>query len=178
MLLFYHGLGFALLVAGTAAIDALIPDYEQPTVPRSLVSVLAAGPIEETIFFGIPFYVFGNAYSMLVTGAVWAGIHVLNTESLEVSNLSFGNLFFVIPSLFFSLRTWASGKGWYSVLTHSGWNGIFFGAGCAVGEFACTAFEEKHTDTVFSIVLSAGLIAATYMLYRVRGSRERKRLAA
>jgi hypothetical protein len=178
MLLFYHGLGVALLLGGSALVDVVIPDHEEPSVPRSLIPVLAAGPIEETIFFGIPFYIFGNAYSVLVTGAVWAAIHLLNTPTFELSSLSFGNLFFVIPSLFFSLRTWASGKGWFAVLTHSAWNGIFFGAGCASGEFACTGIGPDMEETLFYLLLSAGLIVATYVLYRKRESRERQRLAA
>ena len=178
MLLFYHGVGIVLLVGGMALIELAIPSHEEPSIERSLVSVLAAGPVEETIFFGIPFYVFGNAYSVLVTGALWTAIHVLNTNTLEINSLSFGNLFFVIPSLFFSLRTWASGKGWFSIVTHSAWNGIFFGAGCATGEFACTGFDADINETLFWVILSAGLVAATYVLYRKRESRERQRLAA
>jgi len=178
MFLLYHGIGIALLLAGTSIIELAMPDYEQPSIPRSLSSVLAAGPIEETVFFGIPFYVFGNAYSVLVTGTVWVGIHLLNTGSLELGNLAFGNLLFVLPSLFFSLRTWVSGKGWFSVLTHSTWNGIFFGAGCATNEFACTAFDSDINTTMFSVLISGALIAVTYLLYRRRESTERKRLAA
>jgi hypothetical protein len=178
MLLFYHGIGLGLLVVGTAIVDLVIPDYEQPSIPRSLVSVLAAGPIEETVFFGIPFYVFGNAYPVLVTGAIWAGIHILNGGSLEASSLSFGSLLFVLPSLFFSLRTWVSGKGWYAVLAHSAWNGIFFGAGCAAGEFTCTVLGGNLAETGFSVGLSVALVGATYALYRYRTTRERRRLAA
>jgi hypothetical protein len=178
MLLFYHGIGIGLLFAGSAIVELAIPDYEQPSIPRSLSSVLAAGPIEETVFFGIPFYVFGNAYSVLVTGAVWVGIHLLNTDSLELGSLAFGNLLFVLPSLFFSLRTWVSGKGWFSVLTHSTWNGIFFGAGCATGEFECTTVDNDFNSTMFSILASAALIAVTYFLYRRRESAERKKHAA
>lgn len=178
MLLFYHGLGVLLLLGGSVLIDLAIPDHEEPSLPHSLVSVLAAGPIEETIFFGIPFYIFGNTYTVLVTGALWAGIHLLNTNTLEISSLSFGNLFFVIPSLFFSLRTWASGKGWFSVLAHAGWNGIFFVAGCLTGEFTCTGLEASTEASMFSILLSAGLVAATYVLYRKKESKERQRLAA
>lgn len=178
MLLFYHGVGIVLLLAGTAVIEYAIPSHEEPTVARSLVEVLAAGPVEETIFFGIPFYIFGNTYSVLVTGAVWAGIHLLNTDVLAIDSLSFGNLLFVIPSLFFSLRTWATGKGWFSVLAHSMWNGIFFGAGCATGEFACTSLDADISGTLFWILLSAGLVTATYLLYKKRESRERQRLAA
>jgi hypothetical protein len=179
MLFFYHGVGVVLLVGGMAIIELAIPSHEEPTVDRSLISVLAAGPIEESIFFGIPFYVFGNTYSVLVTGALWAAMHVLNTPNiLDINSLSFGNLFFVIPSLFFSLRTWASGKGWFSVATHSAWNGVFFGAGCAAGEFACTGLDQEPEGTLFWVLLSAGLLTATYILYRKRESKERQRLAA
>ena len=110
--------------------------------------VLHAGPLEETIFFGIPFYIFGNAYFVLVTGAIWVGIHLFNTDTLSINSLAFGNLLFVLPSLFFSLRTWLSGKGWFSVITHSAWNGIFFSAGCSAGEFSCTAIESDISATV------------------------------
>jgi len=178
MLLFYHGIGFGLLLIGSTIIDQVIPDYEQPSIPRSLLLVLSAGPIEETIFFGIPFYVFGNAYSVLVTGAVWVAMHLLNTDTLEASSLAFGNLLFVLPSLFFSLRTWVSGKGWFAVVTHSAWNGIFFAAGCATGEFTCTAVDSDISVTIFSVATSGALIAATYSLYRRKENKERQRLAA
>jgi Type II CAAX prenyl endopeptidase Rce1-like len=178
MLLFYHGIGFGLLLIGSTIIDQVIPDYEQPSIPRSLLSVLSAGPIEETLFFGIPFYVFGNAYSVLVTGAVWVAMHLLNTDTLEASSLAFGNLLFVLPSLFFSLRTWVSGKGWFAVVTHSAWNGIFFAAGCATGEFTCTAVDSDISVTIFSVATSGALIAATYSLYRRKENKERQRLAA
>ncbi len=168
MLLFYHGIGILLLLVGTAIVEQVLPDYEQPNIPRSFVSVIAAGPLEETIFFGIPFYIFGNAYSVLVTGVVWVGIHLLNTDTLSIDHLAFGNLLFVLPSLFFSLRTWISGKGWFSVVTHSAWNGIFFAAGCLVGEFTCTVIDRDINVTVISIVSSIGLLGVTYALYRRR----------
>jgi hypothetical protein len=178
MLLFYHGIGFGLLLIGSDIIDQVIPDYEQPSIPRSLLSVLSAGPIEETVFFGIPFYVFGNAYSVLVTGAVWVSMHLLNTDTLEASSLAFGNLLFVLPSLFFSLRTWVSGKGWFAVVTHSAWNGIFFAAGCATGEFTCTAVDSDISVMIFSVATSGALIVTTYSLYRRKENKERQRLAA
>jgi hypothetical protein len=178
MLLFYHGIGIALLLTGSAVIEQVLPEHEEPSIPRSLSGVLAAGPLEETIFFGIPFYVFGNAYSVLVTGAVWVGIHLLNTDTLSINSLAFGNLLFVLPSLFFSLRTWVSGKGWFSIVTHSAWNGVFFAVGCSAGEFTCTAIDSNTNTTVISIALSAALIAATYVLYKRKESKERQRLAA
>ena len=172
MLLFYHGIGILLLLAVTPLIEQVLPDYEQPSIPRSLLLVLAAGPLEETIFFGIPFYIFGNVYFVLATGIIWVGIHLFNTDTLSVNSLAFGNLVFVLPSLFFSLRTWLRGKGWFSVVTHSAWNGIFFSAGCYAGEFSCTAIESDISGTVSSIALSGGLLGVTYLLYRRRENKE------
>ena len=169
MLLFYHGIGFVLTLAGTYLADQLVPDYEAPKISRSLIPVLTAGPIEETIFFGIPFYLLGNPYFVLVTGSIWATLHILNTGTLAVSNLAFGNLLFVIPSLFFSLRTWVSGKGWFAVVTHSAWNGIFFAAGCAYGEFPCTIFGAQEDLLILitnNIVFSAALLGLTYLLHK------------
>ena len=174
MLLFYHGIGILLLLAITPLIEQVLPDYEQPSIPRSLLLVLAAGPLEETIFFGIPFYIFGNAYFVLATGLIWVGIHLFNTDTLSVNSLAFGNLVFVLPSLFFSLRTWLSGKGWFSVITHSAWNGIFFSAGCSASEFSCTVIESDISATVSTIALSGGLLGVTYLLYRRRKNKEFK----
>lgn len=176
MLLFYHGIGILLLLAVTPLIEQVLPDYEQPSIPRSLLLVLAAGPLEETIFFGIPFYIFGNVYFVLATGIIWVGIHLFNTDTLSVNSLAFGNLVFVLPSLFFSLRTWLSGKGWFSVVTHSAWNGIFFSAGCYAGEFSCTAIESDISSTVSSIALSGGLLGVTYLLYRRRENKDLRRV--
>ena len=178
MLFFYHGIGIGLLLIGSVVIEQVLPDHEDPSNPRSLSGVLAAGPLEETIFFGIPFYIFGNAYTVLVTGAVWVTIHLLNTENLSVNSLAFGNLLFVLPSLFFSLRTWVSGKGWFAVLTHSAWNGVFFAAGCSTGEFVCKAVDSDIGTTAITVGVSAGLLAATYALYKRRESKERRHLAA
>ena len=178
MLLFYHGIGIILLLIGSAVIKEVLPEHVEPSIPRSLSGVLGAGPLEETIFFGIPFYIFGNAYWVLVTGSIWVGVHLLNTDTLTINSLAFGNLLFVLPSLFFSLRTWISGKGWFSVLAHSAWNGVFFAAGCSTGEFKCTTIDGDISATVMSVTLSAALIAITYALYKRRQSKERHRLAA
>lgn len=169
MLLFYHGIGLLLLLAGTYLVDQLIENYETLSIPRSFVSVLAAGPIEETIFFGIPFYVIGNPYFVLITGSVWAMSHILNTPALTINSLAFGNWLFVIPMLFFNLRTWISGKGWFAIVSHSAWNGIIFSAGCIYGEFPCTLFGsggDAISLLANYIVLPGSLIALTYLLYK------------
>lgn len=172
MLFFYHGIGIGLLVAGTAVVEQLVPDYEEPSIPRSLIGVLVAGPIEETIFFGIPFYVFNSSHAVIITGAMWAALHIFNTPDLELASLAFGNWLFVIPSLFFSLRTWASGRGWFAVVVHSVWNGVFFAAGCGTGEFTCTAIEEDVLFNAGSIALSGALLTGTFALYRWRSRKK------
>lgn len=156
------------MLAGTYMIGQLLPAHEAPKISRSLVPVLAAGPIEESIFFGIPFYIFGNPFFVLVTGMIWAALHILNTGALGINNLAFGNLLFVIPSLFFSLRTWISGKGWFAIVAHSSWNGIFYALGCITGEFACStvASGDIQTELLNSVIFSAALLGFTYLLHK------------
>lgn len=160
---------------GSFAIEQLAPEYNEPTVPVSLVSVLTAGPIEESLFFGIPFYLFGNNLVVLGGGVVWAMIHILNTSTFDFNNLAYLNWLFVIPSLFFSLRTWISGKGWFSIITHSAWNGLFFGLGCMYGEISCNTIDyQKPFENISAIVISIILISITYSLYKVRNNKESK----
>jgi membrane protease YdiL (CAAX protease family) len=174
MLLFYHGIGVGLLVAGTLILQQVIPGYQEPDIPRSLIGVLSAGPLEETVFFGVPFYVFNSSHAVIVTGAMWAILHIFNTPHIELASLAFGNWLFVIPSLFFSLRTWASGKGWFSIVVHSAWNGVFFAAGCGGGDINCTTLEPDPSTNLLMAGLSAALLAGTYVLYRWRKKREKQ----
>ena len=173
MLIFYHGLGVLLMVSGISVTQQLISNYKEPSIPLSIISVLSAGPIEETVFFGIPFYLFGTHYVSLAGGIIWAGLHMLNTNTVSISNLAYANWFFVIPSLFFSLRTWISGKGWFAIITHSLWNAMFFLLGCSYGETSCVKYsiKESFAMSLSSITLSGGLIALTYFLYKKRGDR-------
>ncbi|MGD1835889.1 MAG: type II CAAX prenyl endopeptidase Rce1 family protein [Nitrososphaeraceae archaeon] len=162
MFLFYHGIGIISLLIGTLIVQNVITDYEEPVIERSVIQVLAAGPIEETLFFGIPFYAFGSTILTLFGGIAWAMLHILGTNSLEVSQLNYANLFFVIPSLFFSLRTWITGKGWFAIIAHSVWNSIFFTLGCNSGEFPCSYYIKN--EDISTIILSILLIGATYVL--------------
>ena len=168
MLFFYHGIGLILMLIGTSIIERVFLDYEEPSRPLYLYLVLSAGPIEETIFFGIPFYVFGNHLVVLAGGIIWSMIHILNTNTFEMNALAYANWLFVIPSLFFSLRTWISGKGWFAVLTHSIWNGIFFAVSCISGETRCIiSWSQADSPGILnSIIISAVLLILTYLLYR------------
>jgi hypothetical protein len=172
MLLFYHGIGILIMILGTSIVEHLVPEYQEAPVPLSIFSVLSAGPIEEILFFGLPFYIFGHYLIVLGGGIVWVMLHILNTDTFELGTLSYANWLFVIPSLFFSLRTWISGKGWFAILTHSVWNGIFFTLGCLTGEVFCsiTLQENDIMTSINSLVLASILIALIYFLRKRKTS--------
>jgi hypothetical protein len=177
MLLFYHGIGVLIMFIGTFIIENVVPEYEEPSIPLSIISVVSAGPIEEILFFGIPFYVLGNHLVVLATGLVWVMLHILNTNTLEISSLAYLNWLFVIPSLFFSLRTWISGKGWFAIITHSAWNAIFFTLGCLAGEISCVLNLDGDdvAASINSLVISAILIGFIYILYKRKASSRREK---
>ena len=112
--LFYSALGVAAAFA-VYEFQYFVFEYEEPTVPASLILMIMAGPIEETLFFGIPYAVTGNHFVVLGTGIIWSLIHIFNAGAIEPGNLSYANLAFTIPHIFFSLRAWKSGKGWFTI---------------------------------------------------------------
>jgi len=167
MVLFYHLIGFIILIIGSVIVDFAVNNYSEPTIPLTLISVIFAGPFEETIFFGIPFYLTGNNLVTLAGGIVWASLHILNTPNVQISSLAYLSWLFVTPSIFASLRTWISGKGWFAIMAHSIWNLIFFVAGCTNGEFACHIFNQKNflLDIAY-VTTSVVFILLTYFLFQ------------
>ena len=166
MVLFYHLIGFVIMVIGSVVVDLVVNNYNEPTIPLTVTSVIFAGPFEETIFFGIPFYLTGNNLVTFAGGVIWASLHILNTPSVQVSSLAYLTWLFVTPSIFASLRTWISGKGWFAIIAHSIWNLIFFAAGCTNGEFPCRIVNEKDflIDIAY-VSTSVVFILLTYFLY-------------
>lgn len=165
MFLFYHSIGIISSSIGTIIIDNSIVEYKEPNLPLSMFPVILAGPLEESLFFGIPFYAFGNNLFVLIGGIAWAMLHIFNTYSIEANQLSYANWLFVIPSLFFSLRTWLSGKGWFAILGHSIWNLLFFSLSCVFQETSCSySFESEH----ISIALLASILLTIVYLLRKR----------
>lgn len=156
------------MLTGISIVKGVISNYEEPSVMHYLTLVLSAGPMEETLFFGIPYYASGNHYLVIGGGIVWAMLHILNTRTLDIHNLAYANWLFVIPSFFFSFRTWISGKGWFAIITHSGWNGIFFTLGCVHRDYTCIIIpnEGNNTLALSNIILSIILVGITYVLYR------------
>lgn len=174
MFCFYHSLGLIAAFAGTLLIQTTVPGYVEPTFPRYFDSVLLAGPIEESLFFGIPLYGFANGIAALIGGLVWVFLHLINTADLSVLNLAYINWLFVIPSFFFSFRVWISGKGWFAVVSHSSWNCLFFLLGCYAGEYKCLPYENPST-LLSGAFLSALLVVITYWLYQRRNYRLEKK---
>ena len=166
MFLFYHGIGIISSSIGTIIIDQSLIEYEEPSLPLSIIPVILAGPLEESLFFGIPYYAFGNNLFVLIGGIAWAMLHIFNTYSIEINQLSYANWLFVIPSLFFSLRTWLSGKGWFAILGHSIWNLLFFSLSCIFQETSCSySFESEHISIA---LLASILLTIVYLLMKRR----------
>lgn len=166
MVLFYHLIGFVIMVIGSIVVDIVVNDYREPTIPLTVISVIFAGPFEETLFFGIPFYLTGNNLVTLAGGVVWALLHILNTPAVQVSSLAYLTWLFVTPSIFASLRTWITGRGWFAIVSHSIWNLIFFVAGCTNGEFPCRIINEKdYLIDIAYVSTSAVFILLTYFLF-------------
>jgi hypothetical protein len=167
MAFFYHGIGVVLMFASSIIIPAFLPDYEIPEVPVSIIMAITAGPVEESIFFGIPSYLFGNIYAVLGMGFFWSTVHILNTEALDINNLAYGSFLFAIPHIFFSLRTWISGKGWFAIVFHSSWNIAFLLSYCTLGITTCAVFSsEGFIIDILVIIIAGSLVAITYLLFK------------
>ena len=172
MVLFYHAIGFLFLLVGSAAIQFSMNGSVGSNLPRYLAPVLGAGPIEESVFFGIPYYATGNQFVVIISGVTWVMLHIFNTKSIDIANFSYSNWLFVMPSFFYSLRTWISGKGWFAILAHSLWNGLFFTLGCTYDEYPCVISPVSEMPSIYSlisVVLSAFIVVLlTFLFYKRR----------
>jgi hypothetical protein len=165
--LFYHGISIGLMYAGSALVTTISPDYEFPSFPVSIVMAATSGPIEETLFFGIPYFLSGNPNSMLVTGAIWSAAHIFNTQVFSFNSLGYVGFLITIPHVFFSLRVWSSGKGWFAITFHSVWNLTFLLSYCSAGLRSCTVFGEGEFFLIdmFALILTGSLLSITSLLY-------------
>jgi hypothetical protein len=167
--IFYLVMGLALQQAGNSLAQHFIVNYQVPSVPISISLGLSSGPLEEMMFFGTLFYMSGNYLVVLAGGAIWSVLHIFNTGNLVLTNLAYGSVFFTIPHVFFSLRTWISGKGWFAILFHAVWNGIVLGLQCAQGT-SCIVISGGlgFLLDMSSIVATMLLSVALYRMYKYR----------
>jgi len=168
MAFFYSAIGILLQTIGNSTAEHAISDYQGPSLPYSILIGLTAGPVEETLFFGIPYYVSGNIYLVLVTGVLWSIGHIFNTEVFQITNLAYGNFLFTVPHIFISLRTWRSGKGWFAVVFHSAWNLAILASNCVFIGDSCIIIGNGwyFAWDVISIIAAILLVSATYKLYK------------
>jgi hypothetical protein len=161
--IFYHLLGVSFMVLGSNIISEAIPNYESPQFPVSISLALSAGMFEEVIFFGIPFYLSGNPLIVLGTGLIWSVSHLFNTGMVSLQTLAYEGFFLSVPHIFFSLRTWVSGKGWFAICFHSAWNIIFLLMYCSLGFRPCNIFNDFFD--LINIILAFSSAVIVYFAY-------------
>ncbi len=180
MAIFYHVIGLLIAFVVWGAVILNDPSHEIPFYPLTLIDVTTAGPIEESLLFGLPYFLTGNQYVMLGTAILWTLFHVGGLDedgNFSEEWLTWENFAFVIPTMFFSYRTWFSGKGWLSIVVHSVWNVGAFGVDCVSGEGDCIIYESDVEGNIISVVLilvSAILIGITFWAYRRRERKNEK----
>ncbi|MCE9653434.1 MAG: CPBP family intramembrane metalloprotease [Nitrosarchaeum sp.] len=162
--LFYHGLGLVMMYTGSYFANMLISNYTIPQIPVSISLALGSGVLEESVFFGIPFYLSGNPLILLVSGIVWSVVHLFNADSFSLDNLSYGVFFLTIPNIFFSLRVWSSKKGWFAIAFHSMWNLTVLISYCSVGLRQCVIVNDTYDILNVIMAISAAMII--YLAYQ------------
>ena len=162
---FYLGFGIFLQQITNLTLGYLIPNYQTPSVPISIVMGLASAPLEEVTFFGVPFYLTGNPLIILLGGIIWSSLHLFNTQSFYTSNLAYGTLLFTIPHIFFSLRAWQSGKGLFAIVFHFSWNAIVLFLKCSGNANTCIIIGAGWY-MILDIMSIVALVVLSVMMYR------------
>jgi hypothetical protein len=162
--LFYHGLGLILMYAGSYFATRLISDYTIPQIPVSISLALSSGVLEESVFFGIPFYLSGHPLVLLGSGIVWSVSHLFNSSMLSMNNLAYGVFLLTIPNLFFSIRVWSSKKGWFAIIFHSMWNFTVLISYCTIGLRQCNIINDTYD--VLNGIMAISAIMIVYIAYQ------------
>jgi len=162
--LFYHFLGLILMYLGSNLATSVISGYATPQIPVSVSLALSAGFFEEAVFFGIPTFLSGHPVVVLASGIVWSSAHLFNTGIISIETLAYGGFLFSIPHIFFSLRTWSSGKGWFAIAFHSGWNFSFLMLYCGIGLRECSIINDDPFD-ILNIIMAIATIFMVYLAY-------------
>lgn len=162
--LFYHGLGIILMYAGSFFATNIISDYEIPQFPVSITLAVSSGLLEESIFFGMPYYMTGNPLILLGSGIVWSASHLFSSGIFSVEALAYGGFLLTIPHIFFSIRVWISKKGWFAIVFHSAWNFSFLILYCMLGLRQCSVVNDMYDVLNLIMAISAGVIV--YLAYQ------------
>jgi len=169
--LFYHFLGLILMYLGSSLVSNVVLGYSIPQIPVSISLALSAGIFEEAVFFGIPTYLSGHPLIVLGMGIIWSVAHLSNSGIISIETLAYGGFLFSIPHIFFSLRTWSSGKGWFAIVFHSGWNFTFLMTYCGMGLRQCKIIDEGTFD-ILNIIMA---ISTGFIVYLAYINKEKKK---
>lgn len=161
--LFYHGLGLILMYAGSYFATIIISDYTIPQIPVSVSLALSSGILEESVFFGIPFYLSGHPMVLLGSGIVWSVAHLFNA-GMSMDNLAYGIFLLTIPNIFFSIRVWSSKKGWFAITFHSIWNFTILISYCTMGLRQCSVINDTYD--VLNGIMAVSAIIIVYIAYQ------------
>lgn len=167
--LFYHGLSLILMYVGSFLATNVISDYEIPQFPVSISLALSSGLLEESVFFGIPYYLTGNPLILFGTGVVWSVAHLFSSGVFSIETLAYGGFLLTIPHIFFSIRTWISKKGWFAILFHSVWNFAFLILYCMWGLRQCSIINDMFDILNVVMAISVGVIL--YLAYQNKKKR-------
>jgi len=162
--LFYQGLGLILMYVGSFFAANVISDYEIPQFPVSISLALSSGLLEESVFFGMPYYMTGNPVILLGSGIVWSLAHLFSYGVFSIETLAYGGFLFTIPHIFFSIRTWISKKGWFAIAFHSGWNITFLMLYCYWGLRQCSIIND-FID-ILNVIMAISVGAIVYLAYQ------------
>lgn len=162
--LFYHGLSLILMYSGSFFATRMISDYEVPSFPVSISLALSSGLLEESVFFGIPYYLTGNPLILLGTGIVWSIAHLFSSGVFSFETLAYGGFLLTIPHIFFSIRTWISKKGWFAILFHSVWNFSFLMLYCMLGLRQCSVIND--VNNVLNVIMAISIGIILYLAYQ------------
>ena len=162
--LFYSSLSLILMYVGSFFAASLISGYETPQFPVSILLALSSGLLEESVFFGIPYYITGNPLALLGAGIIWSVSHLFNSGIFSVESLSYSGFLFSIPHIFFSIRTWISKKGVFAIAFHSGWNVSVLSIYCMLGLRQCSIINDIFDVSNLLMSISTGVIV--YLMYQ------------
>lgn len=153
-----------LMYLGSYFVSSVISDYEIPDIPVSLSLTLSSGLLEESVFFGMPYYFTGNPIILLGSGIIWSTTHLFNSGVFSIETLSYAGFLFTIPHIFFSIRTWISKKGWFAIVFHSMWNFFILIFYCMLGFRQCGIVNDMFDILNLIMAISAGIIV--YLAYQ------------
>jgi len=162
--LFYHGLGMILMYVGSFFATSVIPGYEIPQIPVSVSLALSSGLLEESAFFGIPYYMTGHPIVLLGSGIIWSAAHLFNSGVFSIETLAYGGFLFSVPHIFFSIRVWISKKGWFAIIFHSAWNVTFLMLYCILGLRQCSILNDIFD--ILNIIMAVSAGAIVYLAYQ------------